>query len=49
MFIGKSLPKGKHSVSSYIHRKAVPVIKGYLGDERLSLTQIAELMDFYFR
>ena len=35
-----------HSVSSYIHRHTVPILKNYLGDERLSLTQIAELMDF---
>ena len=35
-----------HNVSSYIHRHTVPIIKDYLGDERLSLTQIAELMDF---
>ena len=35
-----------HSVSSYIHRHTVPILKDYLGDERLSLTQIAELMDF---
>ena len=35
-----------HSVSSYIHRHTVPIMKGYLGDERLSLTQIAELMNF---
>jgi len=36
-----------HSVSSYIHRHTVPIIKNYLADERLSLTQIAELMNFY--
>ena len=36
-----------HSVSSYINRHTVPIIKNYLGDERLSLTQIAELMNFY--
>ena len=35
-----------HSVSSYIHRHTVPILKNYLGDERLSLTQIAELMEF---
>ena len=35
-----------HSVSSYINRHTVPILKNYLGDERLSLTQIAELMDF---
>ncbi|MBO7629018.1 MAG: AraC family transcriptional regulator [Bacteroidales bacterium] len=35
-----------HSVSSYIHRHTVPIPKNYLGDERLSLTQIAELMNF---
>ena len=35
-----------HSVTSYIDRHAVPILKDYLGDERLSLTQIAELMNF---
>ena len=35
-----------HSVRSYIHRHTVPILKNYLGDERLSLTQIAELMEF---
>ena len=35
-----------HSVSSYINRHTVPIIKNYLGDERLSLTQIAKLMNF---
>ena len=35
-----------HSVSSYIDRHTVPIIKDYLNDERLSLTQIAELMNF---
>ena len=35
-----------HSVTSYIDRHTVPILKGYLGDERLSLTQIAELMNF---
>ena len=32
-----------HSVSSYINRATVPIIKKYLDDERLSLTQISEL------
>ena len=35
-----------HSVSSYINRATVPIIKKYLDDERLSLTQISELMHF---
>ena len=35
-----------HSVSSFIHRHTVPILKNYLDDERLSLTQIAELMNF---
>ena len=35
-----------HSVTSYIDRHTVPILKDYLGDERLSLTQIAELMNF---
>jgi len=35
-----------HSVTSYINRYAVPVLKDYLNDERLSLTQIAEYMNF---
>ena len=35
-----------HSVSSYIDRHTVPIIKDYLNDERLSLTQIAEHMNF---
>ena len=35
-----------HSVSSYIDRHTVPILKDYLDDERLSLTQIAELMNF---
>lgn len=35
-----------HSVTSYIDRHTVPILKGYLGDERLSLTQIAERMNF---
>ena len=30
-----------HSVSSYIDRHTVPILKDYLNDERLSLTQIA--------
>ena len=35
-----------HSVSSYIDRHTVPILKNYLDDERLSLTQIAEHMNF---
>ena len=35
-----------HSVSSYINRHTVPILKNYLYDERLSLTQIADLMNF---
>ena len=35
-----------HSVSSYIHRHTVPILKDLLADERLSLTQISELMNF---
>ena len=35
-----------HSVTSYIDRHTVPILKSYLDDERLSLTQIAELMNF---
>ena len=35
-----------HSVSSYIDRYTVPLLKELLGDERLSLTQIADHMNF---
>ena len=35
-----------HSVSSYINRHTIPILKNYLEDERLSLTQIAERMNF---
>lgn len=35
-----------HSVTSYIDRHTVTILKDYLGDERLSLTQIAERMNF---
>ena len=35
-----------HSVTSYIDRHTVPILKDYLGDERLSLTQIADQMNF---
>ena len=35
-----------HSVTSYIDRHTVPILKDYLNDERLSLTQIAEQMNF---
>ena len=35
-----------HSVTSYIDRHTVPILKDYLNDERLSLTQIAEHMNF---
>ncbi len=35
-----------HSVTSYIDRYTIPILKNYLNDERLSLTQIAETMNF---
>ena len=35
-----------YSVSSYINRATVPILKNLLDDERLSLTQIAERMNF---
>ena len=35
-----------HSVTSYIDRHTIPILKDYLNDERLSLTQIADLMNF---
>ena len=35
-----------HSVTSYIDRATVPILKIFLEDERLSLTQIAERMNF---
>ena len=35
-----------HSVTSYIDRHTIPILKDYLNDERLSLTQIAEHMNF---
>ena len=35
-----------HSVTSYIDRYTIPILKSHLNDERLSLTQIAELMNF---
>ena len=35
-----------HSVTSFIDRATVPILKNYLEDERLSLTQIAERMNF---
>ena len=35
-----------HSVTSYIDRHTMPILKDYLNDERLSLTQIAERMNF---
>ena len=35
-----------HSVMSYIDRHTIPLLKEYLGDERLSLTQIAYRMNF---
>ena len=34
------------SVTSFIDRHTVPILKSYLDDERLSLTQIAEQMNF---
>ena len=35
-----------HSVTSYIDRHTIPLLKDLLDDERLSLTQIAERMNF---
>ena len=35
-----------HSVTSFIDRATVPILKNLLEDERLSLTQIAERMNF---
>ena len=35
-----------HSVTSYIDRHTVPILKDYLDDESLSLTQIADYMNF---
>ena len=35
-----------HSVTSYIDRHTIPILKDYLNDERLSLTQIADQMNF---
>ena len=35
-----------HSVTSFIDRHTIPILKDYLGDERLSLTQIANRMNF---
>jgi len=35
-----------HSVTSYIHRHTIPILKEYLDNERLSLTQIADSMNF---
>ena len=35
-----------HSFTSYIDRHSIPILKDYLNDERLSLTQIADLMNF---
>jgi AraC-like DNA-binding protein len=35
-----------HSVTSYIDRYTIPLLKEYLEDERLSLTQIAYRMNF---
>ena len=35
-----------HSVTSYIDRHTIPILKDYLNDERLSLTQIADLLNF---
>ena len=34
------------TVTSYIDRYTLPILKDYLNDERLSLTQIAERMNF---
>lgn len=38
--------RARDSYRGKVHRHTVPILKNYLGDERLSLTQIAELMDF---
>ena len=35
-----------HSVSSFIDRYTVPILKKYLNNEKLSLTQIADRMNF---
>ena len=35
-----------HCVTSYIDRHTIPILKDYLNDERLSLTQIADRMNF---
>ena len=35
-----------HNVTSFIDRHTIPILKEYLGDERLSLTQIADHMNF---
>ena len=35
-----------HSVTSYIDRHTIPILKKYLNDERLSLKQIASMMNF---
>ena len=35
-----------HSVTSYIVRHTLPILKSFLDDERLSLTQIADMMNF---
>ena len=35
-----------HSVTTYIDRHTIPILKDYLNDERLSLTQIADMMNF---
>ena len=35
-----------HSVTSYINRHTIPILKDYLNDERLSLSQIADSMNF---
>ena len=35
-----------HSVTSYIDRHTLPILQNLLNDERLSITQIAEMMNF---
>ena len=35
-----------HSVTSFIDRHTIPILKRYLDDERLSLTQISDRMNF---
>ena len=43
---GDICPGKGHSVTAYIDRHTIPLLKEYLDNERLSLTQIADLMNF---